>query len=116
MGYELITNGHAYELQRLCDLPKKVARDFDYVERNGDEYEFRFVRYRGAWYDVQDCQLIEARGERTRLPMGWSFPAHPGEPLAQFDCVITDTYFSGVAFRLIDDNGIDCVICAHFYS
>jgi len=121
MSYTLVTNHKPVELQRLCDLPAKIAAEFDYIEHDGAEFDFRLVQYRGSWYDVHDMQRIEPDSGRAHL-MDWAMRVHPGEPLASFDCVTTDTYFSGVAFRFVDSDGADddgrdtCVVCARFYG
>lgn len=112
MGYHLMTNWQARPLCCKADMPEKAARDFDYVD--DDDYSSRFVEYRGAWYDVNDCQAIAPVNENRELPIGWSYPVYSGEPLAHFDCIVTDSYFSAVAFRFVDDG--ESVICCRIYS
>lgn len=109
MGYQLIASSHTYPLQCLAEMPKRTRADFDYVE---DEHECRFVRYRGAWYDVFDTQRIEPDNGKAH-PMGYAMRVHPGEPLARYDGIVTDTFFSGVAFRFLDDESVK--VC-RFYS
>lgn len=111
MGYQLITNNIPRQLQSLLDLPEKQRADFDYLSED-DAYSARFVQYRGEWYDAFDTQRIELDNGRAH-PMGWAHYCHPGEPMARFDSVITDTYFSGILFRFTDD---ELVIVARFYS
>lgn len=109
MGYELITSSHVYTLRSLCEMPEKIRADFDYVY---DEHEPRFVCYRGEWYDVHDTQRIEPDNGRVHR-MGWAMRVHPGEPLASYDGIMTDSYFSGVAFRFLDS---ETVKVARIYS
>ena len=112
MGYALTSNFKHYPLFCKADLPPRAAEDFDYVDN--DDYSNRFVCYRGTWYDVSDSQAIRPINARRELPVGWSYPVHPGEPLARFDCIITESYFSGVAFKYVD--GFEGVVCARIYG
>lgn len=101
MGYQLITSSHTYPLFSLSEMPEKARRDFDCVE-DGEEHTPRFFKYRGAWIDAYDAQHIEPDNGRV-CRMGWAMRVHPGEPLARFDAVMTDSYFSGMAWRFIED-------------
>ena len=111
MGYSLTCNNQPRALLALFELTESERSEFDYVTGD-DEYTPRFVRYRGWVYDVHDTQRIESDTGRAH-PMGWAMRVHPGEPLARFDGVATETYFSGVAFRFV---GSDSVLVARFYS
>lgn len=110
MGYHLITNRIPRIARCFYELPESVRAEFDYVDP--DDQSSRFVQYRGAWYDAHDTQRIEPDNSRAH-PMGWAVRVHPGEPLAQFDSIISDSYFSGVVFRFIGD---DQVIVGRYYS
>jgi hypothetical protein len=116
MGYQLTTNNVPHEILRLCDLPKKARRDFDYIDEDS-EFDFRIVKYREAYYDLNDMQHIEPDSGRAH-PMGWAYRVHPGEPLAHYDVILTDSYFSAVAFRLtVDDCGEwESAVCATIIS
>ena len=48
---KIITNRIPRPLLPLTDLPEKARADFDYID---DSYDFRFVQYKGVWYDVSD--------------------------------------------------------------
>jgi hypothetical protein len=105
----IVCNNKPRVLQCLADMPEKSRADFDYVD---DEYSARFVLYRGAWHDTYDTQRIEPGAGRAH-PMGWMMRVHPGSPLARFDGISSDSYFSGTLFRFI---GTDSVIVARYYS
>lgn len=46
---QIITNNHARPLQSFYDLPEKVQKDFDYLNRRADErFDLRFVQYKGV--------------------------------------------------------------------
>ena len=78
------------------ELSENERAQFDYIDEpeNG-----LFFRYRGELYDV---------GEFTRVPKD--------SPLALcgFDGLHIDTYFSGIAIKLL--NGGESVKIARFYS
>lgn len=112
MGYQLITNGQPRPLVSREYLPESVQLDFDYVSE--DDYSERFFCYRGEWHDAQDMQSIAFETARPSLRMGWACIVHPGEPLARFDALKTDSFFSGLAIRFVDDG--ESVIVARYYS
>lgn len=114
MGYELITNGQARPLLALCELPPKARAAFDYLEEP-DHYSPRFFCYRGEWHDAHDAQQIAFDTPAQRMPMGWAYRVHPGEPLGRFHAVATDSFFSGLAWRFVGPDA-DSVIVARFYS
>lgn len=110
MGYRLITNRQPRPLLSKSDLTPEQAQEFDYVD---DSEQTRFVLYKGQVYDAFDTQRIETDTGHVH-PMGWAMRVHPGEPLASFDSIATDSYFSGVAFRFIPRD--DSVIVARIFS
>lgn len=95
---KIITNNIPRPLLPLTDLPEKAREDFDYID---DSYDFRFVQYKGVWYDVYDS---------TRCP-GDEAPAATRHVFAGWDGYINDSYFSGVLFKFADE---DCVVCATY--
>ena len=107
---QIITNWQPRDLLCLANMPEKARSDFDYV---GDEFSSRFFHYRGAWYDAHDAQGIEPDSGQAH-PMGWAMRVHPGSPLALFDCIASDTYFSGVLWRFVD--GGERVTVARYFS
>ena len=97
---QIKTNNVPRPLVPLCDLPKNVQADFDYV--NEDDYECRFVQYKGTWYDVYDTQTVgTARGGSAVVGFdGW-------------DSFLSDSFFSGVLFRFADHEH-DRVVCGTY--
>ena len=81
-----ITNGQPRELACFEELPARAARDFDYI-RDDERYSARFVKYRGAWYDL---------GEFMRVPSGAL------DELARWDGMQADTYFSATLARYVE--------------
>ena len=102
MALEITTNNHPRELLCRADLPAKAAAYFDYVNEE-ESYSPRFVRYRGEWYDVEDTMST-----RELLPEC----GH--HDLRGWHRYISDTFFSGVVFRYVDD--FERVICGRFYA
>ena len=87
---EIITNNRPRPLACLADLPAKVQADFDYVENY--DLSYRFVQYKGCWYDVYDSQSI------TRELGFDQFKGWHG--------IVSDSFFSGILFRLVGDDGV----------
>lgn len=106
------TNNVPRPLVCFYDLPEKERRDFDYVkeEERGDN---RFVRFKDAWYDVNDVQEIHCRKEHDR-PMGWALYVEPDHPFAKWNAIVSETYFSGVLIRYVMDE--EAVIMGSYYS
>jgi len=90
----IITNNHQRQMACLAELPDNVRADFDYVE---DEFDARFVRYLGCWYDVYDSQACGVGFDKFK---GW-------------DGIVSETFFSGVLFRLVGD---DEVIVGRYFA
>jgi len=86
---EITTNNQPRELVAFEDLPESECEDF----AGRDRFFPRFFCYRGAWYDV---------GEFVRAE------------IASWDGVQSDTYFSGVLIRYVDD--CERVIVGRYYS
>ena len=98
----ITTNNHQRALVCIADLPAKAQADFDYV-MGDDRYAARLVNYRGAWYDVYDTQFIT---REARYPMGWAMVVAEDSPLADWHSIISETYFSGIVFRLVGDDEV----------
>jgi hypothetical protein len=104
----IITNNHPRPLACILDLPAKVRADFDYVENY--DLSYRFVQYRGTWYDVYDTQVIRTV---AGAPMGHAVVVAEDSPLADWDGIVSETFFSGVLFRLV---GNDEVIVGRYFA
>ena len=98
MTLKIHTNGRKRPLYTLADLPEKAQAEFDYVLLC-DAYSPRFVQYKGWWYDVYDSQNV------TRELGFDQFKGWHG--------IVSDSYFSGVLFKLCDD---DTVVCGRYFS
>lgn len=97
----IITNNRPRPMVCFADLPAKVQADFDYVLL-ADHYSPRFALYKGWWYDVDDSQAVRySRGGSAMTEFdGW-------------DSFASDSFFSGVLFKLCDD---DTVIVGRYFS
>lgn len=98
---QIITNNVPRVLVAFADLPIKAQADFDYVEELA-WFDPRFVQYKGCWYDVDDTQGVRySRGGSAMTEFnGW-------------DLFVSETFFSGVLFRLVED---DQVIVGRYFS
>ena len=108
---QIITNWVPRNMLALHELPTKHREFFDYVDEH-DVCTPRFVQYRGEWHDVFDTQRIEPDTGRQN-PMGWAIRVHPGSPLCLFDSVESDSFFSGVLYRLV---GEDQVVVGRYFT
>jgi hypothetical protein len=106
---QIITNNRPRPMACFADLPAKVQADFDYVML-ADHYSPRFVQYKGEWYDVDDTQAIRTA---PGAPMGWVVVVEKDSPLVDWHGIQSDSYFSGVLFKLCDD---DTVIVGRYFS
>lgn len=105
---KITTTGKAKQLLTLGELPKKAQSDFDYI---GDALDTpRFVKYRGAFYDVYDTQRITIHNVS---PMGWAMVVKHDSPLSKWHAIVSETYFSGVVFRI---NEAGMVVCGSYSS
>lgn len=105
---KITTNNHPRELISFFDLPENARSDFDYVTDDA-QYEFRFVSYKGNFYDTYDTQRISVDCGQY---MGWTMAVEKDSPLSKWNAVISESYFSGVLFRFIDDS----VTCGSYTS
>jgi hypothetical protein len=103
----IITNNRPRPMACFADLPAKVQADFDYVLL-ADHYSPRFVQYKGEWYDVYDSQTIGPCPRDTNVLGGLGFSQFAG-----WHGIVSDSYFSGVLFKLCDD---DTVIVGRYFS
>ena len=105
MTLTIITNNHEYELRAIDQIPMRVVFDqFDYVLddpkdiNSAHDYSQRFFKYRGWWYDVSEFVRIEF--ERTN---SFTTVVDKDSPLARWDGVQSDSYFSGIVVKYTDD-------------
>lgn len=97
---KITTNNRPRQLLPLTDLPKKAQEDFDYLN---DPHEYRLVQYKGHWYDVYDTQLIRTRPDH---PVGHALVVAEASPLADWDSIVSESFFSGILFRLVGDDEV----------
>lgn len=102
----ITTNNVPRYLMALAELPEKAKKDFDYVG-DDDSWDERFFQYRGAWYDVNEFQRIQVRGTAGFNPHAYT--AEPDSALAKWHAIQTDSYFSGVVVKLVN-NGESVVV------
>lgn len=105
MTLTVITNNHEYELFAIDQIPMRVVFDqFDYVLEDkkdintANDHSNRFFKYRGWWYDTNEFVRIEF--ERTN---SFTTVVEPESPLAKWQGVQSDSYFSGIVIRYTED-------------
>lgn len=114
MKIEIKTNNHKRDLVSLYELPEKAQSDFDYVDKEDSSY--RFVNYRGNWYDVYESQAILRREHAGCFSMS----VDEDSPFAKWNAIQSDSYFSGIVFRYPKDDcgreDFDHIICGTYFS
>ena len=103
---KVTTNNVRRHLASWQDLPTKVQAEFDYIQQLGEcaRWQPRLVKYLGEWYDIYDSQSIQVRERETRI--GWAITVTPDHPLAAWHSVITESHFSGILFRVTQDDDV----------
>lgn len=109
---KITTNNMPRELVTFHDIPKKARSDFDYVTDDA-QFEYRFIQYKGNWYDTYDTQRLEVDTGTNGQFMGWTVSVEKDSPLSKWHAVISESYFSGVLFRF---TGESMVICGGYSS
>jgi hypothetical protein len=99
---KISSNHKIQKLLTLAELPESARSEFDYIGDAADSP--RFVLHRGSYYDCLDTQKITTHnGDR----MGWAMVVDIKSPLAKWQSVVSESYFSGVLFKF-KDNGVIC--------
>ena len=92
---KIICNNKPRHVLTWYDLTDFEQSNFDYLDSDDAQANASFVRYRGWVYDL---------GEFMRTP----------DDLKPFDGYASDSFFSGVLCRFVDDG--DSVIMGRYYS
>ena len=99
---KITTNNVPRPLVSGCDVPAKIMdSEFDYVPED-DRFSARFFCYRGCWYDVCEFSMIQTRGAARYA----DHPVGVDSPLRAWDAIQTDSYFSAIVIRLVDDDRV----------
>ena len=92
---KIVSNGRPRPVLNGWELTEKEREEFDYIENVIDE-PYRFFRYKGNVYDLQEFILT-------------------GKDLEDWDGVRADSFFSAVVIKLIADDN-ESVIAGSVYS
>lgn len=95
MSITIKTNNVPRLLKYGYEMPDKFKSDFDYISEEDFPLHDLFV-YKGQWYDL---------GEFMRIPEGPNF--------AGWDGYASDTYFSGILIKFVDE---ESVIVGQYFS
>jgi|688.fasta_scaffold600101_2 hypothetical protein len=117
MPITIKTNNKPRDLLSPCDLTLRELSDFTYLldDDHQDDYDSmtedhkrelwasiydaRFFRYKGQVYDLSQFVYITPQGSKCQ-PFGHH--DHTGE-LADWQGILTDSYFSAIVVRYVDD-------------
>ena len=111
---QIKTNNQPRPVLYWYDLAASERAEFDYVDDETRQADFRGFRYRGAVYDLGEFSAVRTRSQQARSLAPFAHTVEDADPLAKWHGVQADTYFSGVAVRYSHD--CDSVTVATFYS
>lgn len=104
MALVICSNYHVRDTLDGFQAGRELREEFDYIDWEAvdrGEESAELVQYRGSWYDLRDVQVATDELKRRG-----------------FDGMVTDSFWSGVAFRYFDADGYpyeDGVVMARFY-
>lgn len=105
MSVEVICNNVPRDILEGYELSASERADFDYLDwdaiERGEE-SASFFRYRGEVYDLGDIPAVDSRPD---VAPDWQ---------AGWDGIATDSFFSGILVRYVED--FERVVVARFYS
>lgn len=81
-------------------LTEKEKTEFDYLDTQRRQDEAEFVRYKNWVYDLHEFSAIVAR---SNWRGGFSSPVDDGSPLTAWHGIHSDSYFSGILVRYLED-------------
>lgn len=99
------TNNVPRDLIDAWELSPKERAEFDYIDWQAIEDgrdSATFFRYKGVLYDLGEFQRVHERGGPVCVPFSYS-------PFASWDGYMSDSFFSGLVIRLVD-NGERCIV------
>lgn len=97
----IITNNVPRDVVEASELTPAEREEFDYIDWPKiavGEDSASFFRYKGELYDLGDCEMSTS----------------PLSPLAQWDGFYSETFFSAVVFRYVDEG--DRVIVGRYFA
>jgi hypothetical protein len=107
-GLTIKTNNQRRALLSGWELTTKERKELDYIEESelGDSCA-RFFRYKGSIYDLHEFQRIVQPGT---IGGPWAYYDHKGN-LSGWDGIQTDSFFSGILVKYLDDDSIRVGLC-----
>lgn len=99
------TNNQPRPLVSVNEIPIEFRDEFDYIY---DKDQQSLVKYKDYWYDAYDTQKIHVG---TGDPFG--MVVDKGSPFADWHAITSESFFSGVLFRFLDDG--ERVVVGSYY-
>ena len=101
MSTTIKTNNVPRDVINAWELTPTQRAEFDYldwpaIDEGSDSASF--VRYRRDLYDLSEFVRIIPRSGQLG-PIGFAHPVEDNSPLAAWDGIRTDSYFSGIVIR-----------------
>jgi hypothetical protein len=95
------TNNVPRDVLHWWELTDKERAEFDYLDTENRRMEANFVRFKNWVYDLGDVECIGNYAQHEPKFKSWHG-------------IVSDSYFSGVVFRYVDD--FERVICGTYFS
>jgi len=109
MMLKIVTDNKWKHFKYGHEVPRKIrTADFDWLTDDKGVSDDLFIHYRRRWYHLSEFMCSTKKAVPTRLD------ERSIDPLAEWDGVMNDTFFSGVAIKVSSD-GESYKICT-FYS
>jgi len=100
-GLTIICNNVPRDIVDSWELTADERADFDYYDWSkleAGEESASFIRYKGETYDLGDFEV-------------WS---NPSSPMSGWDGMRSDSFFSGILFRYVND--FEQVVVGRYFS
>lgn len=97
---KVTTNNRARPLLTFNELPEAVKSDFDYTKLKDQPF---FVKVGKDYYDAFDVQEVKVGTSKLDRPVGWAMYVEDTHPFAKWNGVTSESAWSGVLFRYVDD-------------
>lgn len=112
---QIKTNNQPRPVVYWYELTDAERADLDYIDTDTARDDFRGFRYKGAVYDLGEFSAIRTRTQQAQRLHHTAHTAEDDSPLARWDGIQTDSYFSGTVVRYADRDA-DAVIVGLAYS
>jgi ABC-type transport system substrate-binding protein len=99
MSLTIKSNSIPRDILNHWELTDKEKQEFDYIDFKDENCSATFFRYKGNVYDIGEFMRIER---------------HPDSEFMKWDGYSSDSYFSGIVIKYVNDN--EQIIVGSYFS